>query len=213
MKCLMRCALTLGLILAAAALALAGFAWFAVDWLNTSDAPRKADVMLILAGEPARFLAGADLYHQGYATQILVTKPVRLRPYRIFDDLKIDYPRSEEVYRQILIKKGVDGQRIRYLGDGVISTVDEARALRAHAAADKIRSVLVVTSPYHVRRTKMIFHRELPDVAITVVANPYEPNPERWWTHQDMAQAIVLELAKTLFYVLGGSFTSPTAGG
>lgn len=213
MKCLMRCALALALILAGGALSLTGVAWFAADWLNTSDAPGKADAMLILAGEPARFLFGADLYHQGYASQILVTKPVRLRPYRIFDEMKIEFPRSEDIYRQILIKKGVDGQRIQYLGDGVISTVDEARALRTFAAANKIRSVLVVTSPYHVKRAKMIFHKEFPDVAITVVATPYEPYPERWWTNQDTAQAVVLELAKILFYVLGGSFTSPAPDG
>jgi len=208
MKCLLRCTLTLFAVAVAGLLTLACIVRFAGGWLNNSETPRKADLILVLAGEPARFPYAADLFLEKRAKQVLVTKPVRLRPYRILDDLGIAFPRLEDVYREILQKKGVPDDRILYIGDELLSTLDEARAFRTYAAANGIHSVLVVTSPYHVRRVRMIFHDEVPGIATTVIATPYEPYPERWWADQDTARSILLELAKILFYIAGGSFTS-----
>ena len=77
MKGFLRCALTLALVVTAAAFFLAGIAWFAAGWLSASDKLVKSDQILVLAGEPARFLYGADLYRQGYAPEVYVSRPVR----------------------------------------------------------------------------------------------------------------------------------------
>lgn len=211
MKCLKRCALALILILVFGMAALAATAWFAADWLNAADAPVKADRMLILAGETARFVYGAELYQQGYASEIYVSRPVRLPSYRLLDELQIPFPRFEEVYRAILVKKGVSDQHIHYLGESLVSTVDEANAMREITMRSGWKSLLVVTSPYHVRRVKMVFRDTMPEVSVAVVATPYESFPAKWWTDQDVARNVLLELAKILFYLVGGQFSSVTA--
>ena len=185
---------------------------FAAPWLSAQDPPAPADAIIVLAGEPARSLYGADLYRQGLAAEVYITRPVRLRPYKILDDLNIEFPRMEAVYREILIKKGVGADHIHYLGESLLSTVDEARAARALAVHTSIKKVIVVTSPYHVRRVRMVFADYAPGLQIAVVATPYEPFPAKWWIDQDVARNVMLELAKILFYALGGRFTSDPSG-
>ena len=211
MKCLARCALALSLILLGGVLALGTLAWFATGWLNDGDAPVKADRMLVLAGEPARFVYAAELYRQGYAPEIYISKPARLPSYTIFDELRIPFPRFEELYRAILVRKGVDDQHIHYLGEALLSTIEEARAMRELQAVSSRNSLLIVTSPYHVWRVKRVFRDALPGVAIAVVATPYERFPARWWTDQDTARNVLLEIAKIAFYLMGGRFMSSAA--
>lgn len=185
---------------------------FAAPWLSVEDTPTPSDTILVLAGEPARFLYGADLYKNGLAPQVHVSRPARLRAYKIFDDLDIQFPRFETAYREILIRKGVPAGRIHYLGESLLSTVDEARAANTLAGHTGMKTFIIVTSPYHVRRVKMVFADYAPGLEVAVVATPYEPFPAKWWTDQDVARNVMLELAKIAFYVFGGRFTFDAAG-
>lgn len=78
----------------------------------------------------------------------------------------------------------------------------------AELGRDKPLKLLVVTSPYHVRRAAMIF-RQAYGGAHVVVGTPYEPFPREWWRSQDAARNVLLELAKITFYLVGGRFTEP----
>lgn len=207
MKGLWRCAgifllLALGLI---AVVALG--ASQAARWLLTAESPVKADAIVVLAGEPARAFYAADLYRQGFADKIFISKPVRLPGLRMLDDLGVPFPRSEEIYRQVLIKKGVPDRNISFFGEGSISTLEEALAIRALMRGKNGR-LLIVTSPYHTRRTGMIFRDVLPDTGITVLSTTYESFPANWWKDQDTARNVLLEMAKILYYRLGGAFVA-----
>ena len=89
-------------------------------------------------------------------------------------------------------------------GAGSKGTVEEMETLRGRYATQPLR-LLVVTSPLHVRRARMVAHDVLGDIGIqfAIVATPYEHVPKRWWTDQDAARSIVLEVTKTAFYRLG----------
>jgi len=174
-------------------------------WLSTAGSPAKADAIIVLAGEPARAFYGADLYLQGFAGKVYISRPVRLLGQRKLDELGVHFPRAEEIYRQVLIKKGVPEKDIGFFGEASVSTLGEALAVRSLTQGRNWR-LLIVTSPYHARRTNMIFRDKLPDAKITVVAAPYEPFPPDWWKNQDAASNVLLEVAKILFYCLGGGF-------
>ncbi len=178
------------------------------NWLMAPDRPAKADAVIILSGDPARALYAADLYHNGIAERVLITRPVRLRAYRVFDDMKIEFPRTEDLYREVLIRKGVNAQHIDFIGESLVSTVDEAKTIKALVSSGKLHKLVLVTSPYHVRRVKMVFRDVVPEAEVVVVATPYELYPERWWADQDVARNVVLEIVKTVYYLLGGRFLS-----
>ena len=193
-------------LIVTAALAVLGFV-YAGQWLRASEAPRTADLIVILAGEPLRARYAADLFNAGHAPRVLISRPARYPREKMLFDLGIAFPRAEDIYAQVLMKLGVPGERIGMFGEDSISTVDEALALRRQLPGAGMR-LLIVTSPYHARRTKMVFGDYLPDADVRVVVTPYEPYPDRWWQSQETARNVVLELAKITYYFVGGRFAA-----
>jgi uncharacterized SAM-binding protein YcdF (DUF218 family) len=178
---------------------------YAGEWLSAADRPQHADAIVVLGGGYARPFQAADLYRHGFAPRIYVSVPVREEQHRLLDEAGVAFPREEEVVRQVLLRKGVPASAIEYLGKGSISTAAEAQAARAVFGTGAPR-LLVVTSPYHVRRARMTFSGALPAADIRMIATSYDPLPLAWWKDQNAARNVLLELSKMTFYKLGGRF-------
>lgn len=207
-SCVNRCLLVLcGVLLAMVLASGVGF-YFAATWLLQSDPVERADAIIVLAGDMRRSLHAADLFRQGYAPQVLVSRPARDAKEKVLDRMAVPFPRAEDINVEVLRRGGVPLDRIEVFGEASVSTFDEALVLNKRFSGRTPR-LLVVTSPYHVRRARLILTRVLPAATLTVVATPYEEFPERWWTSQEAARNLLLELAKLAFYSLGGRFTGP----
>ena len=206
MTCLKRCAL--GLLVAL--LVVAGTAVLALrqasGWLARADPPAKADAIIVLGAEPTRAIPAATLYREGYAGAIYLTAPWRTPRYRALEKDGIRWPWFEDVARTLLRNRGVPDGAIRVLGSELLSTVAEAREA-ARVLGPQAATLLVVTSPYHVYRTRLVFADHLPSARILVVASGEELLPERWWADREAASQVLPELAKLLFYKLGFGFT------
>ena len=96
------------------------------------------------------------------------------------------------------------------VGTDLISTAGEALALQAHfhaATTDGRRKrLLVITSPYHILRARIVLRRALPGLDVSVVSSNFEEFPQHWWRDQDAARNVLLETAKLTWYLLGGRF-------
>lgn len=205
MHCAKKCGLFLLIVLIAAAVGTAAGLSQVADWLSTADRPQQAEAILVLGGSYSRPFQAADLYRQGLARRIYVSVPAREDQHRLLDEAGIAFPREEAVVREVLLKKGVPASAIEYLGKDLISTAAEARAARALFAKGAPR-LLVVTSPYHLRRARMTFADALPAADIRMIASSYDPLPQAWWKDQSAARHVLLELAKISFYQLGGRY-------
>lgn len=191
-------------------LLLFGLLAFSGHWMHVDDEPFKADYLLTLAGDSHRFFKTAELYRDGYAPAILVSDAEILPPSRLTQlKWEMGYPRhTHEQFRKLLFQKlGMDYARIEHFGDGHISTKEEAEALRKYLNGKQVR-LLLVTSPYHARRAKMIFEETLPNCEIRVATNQEGSFIDTWWKDQRSAQYLVMEFAKTLHYMAGGVFRS-----
>jgi uncharacterized SAM-binding protein YcdF (DUF218 family) len=207
MNSLRRCLLGL-LAVATVSIAVLAMAFaFAASWLLQSDVPGAADAIVVLAGDARRARYAGDLFLQGFSPKVLVSRPDRTGRERMLDALAVPFPRAEDIDSQVMQKLGVPAASIVYFGEASLSTFDEARALRRRFEGIRPR-LLVVTSPYHVRRARMILADALPQAELLVVTTPYEAFPQRWWTSQDAARDLLLESAKLGFYILGGRFSS-----
>ena len=205
MHCAKKCGLFLLVVFFTAAAGSAVGLVYAAEWLSVADRAQKSDAILVLGGGYARPFQAADLYRQGLARKIYVSVPARGDEYRLLDEAGIAFPREEEIVRQVLLKKGVPASAIEYLGKDLISTAAEAQAARALFARGAPR-LLVVTSPYHLRRARMTFKDALPGADIRVIATSYDPLPQAWWKDQSAARNVLLELSKITFYKLGGRY-------
>ena len=187
------------LVIGSARLALLGIGW----WIDFSDRPVKSDVLVLLEGEYSRSLFAAELYAQGYAPEIWLSRPRPSTSDVELEKFGIRLPNDETINRQILVKRGVPDDRIRLYGHGAVSTADEALALsREFPPAGK--KILVVTSRYHARRSRIIFRRLLPEADVRVVAAPFTASQKRWWKDKEMSENAPLEIMKTIYFMAGG---------
>lgn len=176
-----------------------------VDWLKGSDQPVPAQAIIILAGPPSRSFYAAELYNQGYVKDVYVTRPAREDWFKLIDELGIYFPKTEQMQYDVLIKKGVPAKHIHVVGGICKSTVDEAEVANS-VFKGKDCHILVVTSPYHVKRAQMIFENKMDECRFKVLATPYETFHKKWWTDQDSARNVLLEVTKIAFYKLGGAY-------
>lgn len=179
--------------------------------LIVDSQPQRADVGLVLAGHFSRAIYAAELYHQAYVGRIWISRPEREQELTQLDAIGVPYPRYEEISRAILLRKRVPNDRIEIIGDGATSTMNEARVVAALLPKrPEVKSILLITSRFHVRRAEAIFNKVLEPslgVKLTAVGTPYDGFvADRWWTDRDSTRQVILESAKLLLFWVGGEY-------
>ena len=145
------------------------------------------------------------MYHQGFVPRIWISRPEREKYLVQLDSIGVPYPRQEEISRAVLLKKGVPDDRIEVIGDGMISTIAEARFVAGFLKKQpEIHSLLLITSRFHVRRAQAIFDRIVGSafpVHIMTVGSPYDGFiADQWWRDRDSAREVLLETGKLLLF-------------
>jgi uncharacterized SAM-binding protein YcdF (DUF218 family) len=142
--------------------------WILAEPLRVVDAPRKADAIVVFAGgagESAtagggyqeRVKRAVELYQAGYAPQL------------IFSSGFVYAFREAEIMRSLAMGLGVPPDAI-VLEEHAGSTYQNVTLVRDIARSQGSRRVLLVSSPYHMRRALLTWHKQAPD--IEVVATP-----------------------------------------
>ena len=148
----------------AAALALAAvFADEPARWLVAADPPRAADAAVVLAGDP-------DYERTKTGARLLLSGQVRLL---ILTGGEPGPGDSATSLRDVAIRAGVPPERIR-MEQVSHSTHGSMEAIRPILEQEGIRSLAVVTSPYHQRRAVWAARRTLK--GIEIVSRPADPS-------------------------------------
>ncbi len=151
-------------------------------WLVTEGQLAPARAIAVLSGDmPASAIEAARLYRQHNAPEVWLTHPwgaqQALAPYGIA------YTGEQEYNREILEKLGVPAASIRILEPRIVNTADEVRVIAGALRRVNGRRVILVTSPLHTRRVKIIW-RKLVGVdpeAIVRYTRAERFNANRWW--------------------------------
>lgn len=166
------------------------------------DSLTQCDAVVALAGgDGERLGAAINLYKRGLAAKLLITGPdTPLLPVYTGEDSLT----QGEIKRRIAVKRGVPAESIVMRLEAT-STIEEAESVLHAAREQGWQSVLVVTSPYHTRRTRATFHRVLRGSGVRVIVwhlplAESVDNPRRWWTREYDTMAILTETVKTFFY-------------
>ena len=204
MSCFRKCLYTVTGILISLGAATAIVLATAGTWLIQPDRPARADAIVALSGDLQRTVYAAELFRAGMAPKVILTEERRMPAHRKLDEIGIPFPEMHDVSRDMLLKLGVPKEAVQVVGQRVVSTATEAAAVRA--ALPPEASILVVTSWYHTRRTHMTFARHFPPGKLAVVSDPADGPPSPWWSEQDSARSVILELVKIPFFLLGGRY-------
>jgi len=165
-------------------------------WLIVQDKLEKADAIVVLAGDSngERVAQGVELYKKGYAKFILMSGgPVMW---------KETY--AENMRRQAR-SLGIPDKDIWVQAQSE-STYEDARFSYSILKERNVKSIILVTSPFHSRRAtrtaKRVFGREIKIISFPVQKS--RSRAEGWWTRHEDTQTIIWELEAMIFYALKG---------
>lgn len=147
------------------------------SFLIVGDKVKPVDAIVVLSGdEGERVLEAVKWYEKGYGKYFVFTKT---------HTEEIGEGRTySEMLMRLAIDNGVPADSMLVTSGEATSTIEEAQAVKLLALQRNINSILVVTAPYHTRRTEIIFDKEFADTDIKVLVHAVEDSwykPLTWY--------------------------------
>jgi uncharacterized SAM-binding protein YcdF (DUF218 family) len=168
-------------------------------FLVVNDPLQRSDAIIVLGGGGRhRMAAGAELFHLGYAPWLIVTNSPLNMP-----GIRVEYA---ELMRNEALWQGVPDESILTAPGTVRTTFQEAQAVRQLAEGRGLRSLIVVTDPFHTRRARRAFREAFAGSAIAIWAHPADGgwyDAESWWQSQDTLRETWTEYLKWVLYLFG----------
>ena len=173
-------------------------------YLIVEHDPQKSDLIVCLAGgNIERGLAAAEAYKKGLAPHIYISKEEPPDGYELIKVKGVNYPQSIDLL--ILLLEDLKVPRSAILtSDGVVrSTWEEALAVRKLVERKGIRSLVVITSPFHSKRAWLTHRKVFKDMDVRILMMPSKYSgfkPEAWWTERRYVRHVIIEYEKLIFY-------------
>jgi len=144
--------------------------WWAAEPLKISAPPAAADAIVVFAGgvgESGRAGGGAqerlrqavDLYKGGYA------------PYLVLSSGYVYSFREADSMRALAIAEGIPASVI-VLEERATNTYQNVRFVDEILRDHRWRRILLVSSPYHMRRALMVWRKQAPDLSVVPTPAP-----------------------------------------
>lgn len=162
------------------------------------DPMPRTEAIVAMTGGAQRVTDAVALLGSGHGRRLLISG---VHPAVGERDIARAVPDSE---RFLACCIDLDHRALNTFGNAI----ETARWVRQHS----FRSVLVVTSAYHMPRTMLELRRQLPDVEL--VAHPVQvaaPNGSPWWKDGQNLKILGLEYAKYLMAAVRLRLDTPVA--
>ena len=169
-------------------------------FLVESDKLEKADAIAVFSGDSgARTERAVELLKDGYADYLILSGG------KVYDDVTM-----AELMKKHAIKLGVDESKI-LIDDEASTTNENAEFTTNIIEENNFKSVIVVTSDYHTRRSKLAMEKYLENtlidgekVSVTVTPSKEEKFTTKWWTSGDSVLMVISEYLKLMGYWVKG---------
>jgi uncharacterized SAM-binding protein YcdF (DUF218 family) len=172
-------------------------------FLTVDDPLEPVNIIFVLTGDvDTRPFHAVKIFNQGFAPKIVISQ-VESTPSV---ELGI-YPSSTDAAINVMKKLGVNDSSIVVLETpgGVTSTRDEALALLKYVQENSVKSLIIVTTAFHGRRTQWTFNRVLgsmPAKFLVSTGAHLNFDETNWWKHEDGFLMFFDEYLKLIYYLL-----------
>jgi uncharacterized SAM-binding protein YcdF (DUF218 family) len=173
------------------------------DFLIVEDTLQPADVIHVIAGDDYRLDYAIQLYRQGYGKKIFLTGGGWCLHHQVNHSAE---------WKERALGQGVLEEDI-IIDDGKItSTYNEAEWLKIWIEQSHvpIRSVIVVSDPFHMRRARWAYQRVLGDsIEIQMAPVPFDKTPYQrvWWQDHRSRLMVGEEYEKIVYYLVRYQFS------
>lgn len=176
-------------------------------WLIRSDPLEASDAIAVLAGSEfgEREIEAADLYREGYADRIVLSVG-RESPGAVeLARRGVTLSNLLAIRQQQLEELGVPRDAQVVLPGRPESTFDEAVLFAEWCDAQRIGSLIVVTSAFHTARAGFIFDLTFGDRPVRLTVRPARLDDftaDSWWRRRTTLRTGLFELQRLAFYRL-----------
>jgi len=181
---------------------------YAGKWLTPRDVPNDADAMILLMGSfPERVLQAVKLYHAGVVDKLIIVYE-NMGPYQVLEARGASVIRTTEQARDAAVALGIPDSCITMLPGDARSTLDEALAVKEYIAENPgLDTLLLVSSPTHMRRAYMIFSAVMKDAGTNIYIGTSPSvyssfDSAKWWRRREDVQAVLYEWVKIVGFVI-----------
>jgi uncharacterized SAM-binding protein YcdF (DUF218 family) len=164
-------------------------------WLVVEDPLEKASAIAVLSGRmPSRALEAARLYRSGYAPEVWLTHSTE--PGATLAKLSVPYSGEDAYDKLVLIREGVPETAIRILDPPIANTEDEILVIGHSLQQQTERTVIIVTSKVHTRRSKALWNRLATAQGHAIIRGVSDDafDAVRWWHNTSDALDVVREV-------------------
>lgn len=180
----------------------------------SAEAPVAADAIVVLAGSlPDRILEAVDLYKEGWAPRIVLTKETGMPGIEVLQQRGVKIPEKHELNISIAEQLGVPREALVVLDGPANSTISEADIVLDWLRNSGSRRALIVTSKMHSYRAGLIYRaRAGSGIEIVSCASRHDPyDPGSWWRSRGYVRRLVFEYQKLVIYWLRDRWLGPEA--
>lgn len=151
------------------------------NFLVINENPVKADIIIVLSGGGIeRIDKGVQLYKHSYASHFMISNG-----------------QEDNLFQAALIK-GVPLNSVM-LENKARSTLDNAFYTIDIMTKHKLKSAIIVSSNFHMRRVKMNFSKAVGDKQITlryISVDDHQYQPDQWWATKENRRTTIIEYVK-----------------
>jgi uncharacterized SAM-binding protein YcdF (DUF218 family) len=161
--------------------------------------PKQSDAIVVISGDEqlARFAEGVNLYQQGFGQ------------YLVFSGAAYDNGTSNaDVMRDLAVQRGIPDSAILEEPQGE-DTWGNAVYTRQVLEEHGLRSAILVTSPYHLRRAQVTFNAAYSGSGIQLMVHAAPDSQWRklsWWQQAETRRLTFTELQKLAYILATGQY-------
>lgn len=178
--------------------------------LVVEDRLERADAIVVVAGgTPSREAKAAALFREGWAPRLIVSQPVESGYVRELTALGVRLLDLQGESMLVLERYGVPRDGIVAVPEPSTNTESELQLVHKLARGRGYRRVILVTSPQHTRRVRVIWSRASADdhiEGLVVPAPSSEFSVDGWWRKRGAAEAVLHEYLGIAAIYLGVSY-------
>jgi uncharacterized SAM-binding protein YcdF (DUF218 family) len=169
--------------------------------LIVEDKLHSSDLIAVFAAEEERAKHAAQLYRDGLAPRVLTTGEAIAKGVEFLCHKRVT---GAELMAKMLSDNGVPKSSIVVIPQGT-STYEEGEAIKALMDTHGYRSLIAVSSPYHMRRVRATLSHIFEGSRISVQYSPARDsnvNILEWWRHERDLIDVTNEYIKLAYYHL-----------
>lgn len=166
------------------------------NFLIVNDELHKADAIVVFSGDNGpRTEKGVELLKEGLGDYLILSGGI------VYDDVTM-----AELMKNHAIKLGVPKEKI-LIDDKASTTHENAEFTKEIIEENNFKSIIVVTSEYHSRRSKLAMEKVLKNTSIdgqqvkVMIAHATEEKfTTKWWTSGNSILILISEYLKLIGY-------------